>query len=30
MPDALKRRPREEPPVTDPDDNPMEGEAPSG
>ncbi len=30
MPDALKRPPREEPPATDPDDNPMEGDAPSG
>ena len=30
MPDALKRPPREEKPATDPDDNPMEGDAPSG
>jgi len=30
MPDALKRRPREERPTTDPDDDPMEGDAPSG
>jgi hypothetical protein len=30
MPDALKRRPRDEEPAAEPDDDPMEGDAPSG